>query len=467
MLKRYHRIFGGIFRAVDACVIGFTWLVSYWLRFFVLPLFDVTKGLPGFDVYASLTPLIMILWTMVFSFMRVYRPRRMLRRTHEVFLILKAHGVSLLFFIALTYMFSEYKYSRAVILYFGTISGFLLILFRLVLRNALRALRRRGRNLRFTLAVGESAAIETIIHRTEKFPELGLRIVGILTHSSSQTKSLQKKPVIGHFEDIPELLQKHHIDWIIISLSKEQYAELDLILKSIKEEAPTIQLVPDIHEYVTLGCEIEDFDGIPMVNLNDSPLTGWSSIVKRVTDFVISLVAVTIFSPFLFIIALLVKVSSRGPIFYKQQRMGLDGKNFNILKFRTMRTDAEDETGAVWAKKGDGRTTRVGAILRKTSLDELPQFLNVILGNMSLVGPRPERPVFVTKFKKQIPYYMLRHKVKAGITGWAQVNGWRGNTSLEKRIEFDLFYIKNWTYVFDIKILFMTIWKGFINKNAY
>jgi Undecaprenyl-phosphate glucose phosphotransferase len=466
MLKRYHQIVGGVFRVIDACVIGGTWILAYYLRF-DLPFIAITKGLPRLTKYAALTPLVMILWALVFSGMKVYQSRRMLRRTHEVHLILRSHGVALLFFITLTYLFSEYKYSRGVMFYFGVSGGFLLVAFRLSLRNVLREIRRRGYNLRHLLVVGEGAALETLIQRVDKFPELGCRVVGAVVHEKSSAKSVGGKPVIGRFGDVGRLVHMRGIDQVMISLPRSQYGDLDRVLDALKDETADLQLIPDIHEYVTLGCEIEDFDGLPIVNLNDSPLAGWGRLLKRLTDFTVSAIALLVFSPVLLFIALAVRLSSAGPIFYVQERMGLDGRTFKMLKFRSMRIDAEKETGAVWAKPNDDRKTTVGSLLRATSLDELPQFWNVLMGDMSLVGPRPERPVFVQQFRHQIPHYMLRHKVKAGITGWAQVNGWRGNTSLDRRIEFDLYYIRNWSYGMDWKILVMTVWKGLINKNAY
>jgi Undecaprenyl-phosphate glucose phosphotransferase len=466
MLKRYQDILGVLFRAVDVTVIAAVWLLSYWLRFH-LPLIAVTKGFPPFRVYAALTPLVVILWMTVFSALRVYQSRRMLRRTDEATLLLRAHGVSILFFIALTYLFSEYRYSRVVMIYFGALGGLLLVVLRLSLRNALRALRRRGYNLRHVLAVGEGPSLQTLIHRFERFPELGLRVAGIVTQEGSAVSEVQGKKVLGHFAELAELVRRHSADQVLIALPRSQYAELDQILRRLANETVDIQIVPDIHEYVTLGCEVEDFDGLPIVKLNDSPLSGWGAVFKRATDFVVALIALVVLSPLLAVLALAVKLSSRGPVLYGQERMGLDGRTFRMLKFRSMRTDAESATGAVWARKGDDRRTPVGAFLRATSLDELPQFWNVLVGHMSLVGPRPERPVFVHKFRDEIPHYMLRHKVKAGITGWAQVNGWRGDTSLSKRIECDLYYIRHWSYGLDWKILMMTLWKGFVNKNAY
>jgi len=442
---------GGFFRGVDVIVIATCWLASYWMRF-NLPFFEVTKGFPKFATYAALAPLVVILWMMVFSAMRVYRPRRMLRRTHEAHLLIKSHGVAMLFFIALTYLFSEYKYSRGVMLYFGVSGGFSLVLFRLVLRNSLRVMRRRGYNQKNVLIVGSGGAVDTLKWKIEKFPELGIRISRVLADG---------------FEQVAGIVRSENIDQVLIALPRHQYGELDRILRDLNDEMIEIQLVPDVHEYVTLGCEVEDFDGMPIVQLNDSPLGGWNAVFKRMTDAAVSLLALLVLLPLFAVIALLIKLTSRGPVFYSQDRMGLDGRVFKMVKFRSMKPGSDGGIGAGWTRKDDDRRTRLGSFLRATSMDELPQFWNVFRGDMSLVGPRPEQPFFVQQFKRQIPFYMLRHKVKAGLTGWAQVNGWRGDTSLDKRIECDLYYIKNWSHTLDLKIMFMTVWRGFINKNAY
>lgn len=466
MLKRYHHIVGGIFRVVDALVIGFVWLAAYWLRFDVR-LIAVTKGLPPFEKYAALTPLVMILWSLTFASMKVYQSRRMLRRTHEAHLLLKAHGVAMLFFITLTYLFSEYRYSRGVMLTFGLLGGALVVFFRLSLRNALRAVRRRGYNLRHVLAIGEGSAVETLIQRLNKFPEIGLKVLGVVVHESSAAKTVAGSPVVGTFDRVAEIVKECRPDQVLIALPRSQTPDLDRILALLKDETIDLKLIPDIHEYVTLGCEIEDFDGLPIVNLNDSPLDGWGGIAKRATDFAVAALALSLLSPLMALIAIAVRLSSQGPVLYVQERMGLDGRTFRMLKFRSMRPDAEQETGAIWASPGDNRRTLIGIFLRATNLDELPQLWNVLKGDMSLVGPRPERPVFVSQFRNEIPHYMLRHKVKAGMTGWAQVNGWRGNTRLDRRIECDLFYIRNWSYALDWKIMWLTLWKGFVDKNAY
>jgi Undecaprenyl-phosphate glucose phosphotransferase len=264
-----------------------------------------------------------------------------------------------------------------------------------------------------------------------------------------------------------QIIKAHQIDQVFIALPSEEQHYLPELKELLAEQWVDVSIIPDLGTFRTLHTEVESFDDIPIVTLVQSPMTGWNQILKRLLDISGAFFAIVLFSPLMLIIAVLIKISSSGPALYGQDRMGLDGCTFKALKFRSMQTDAESQTGAVWASENDERRTKFGVFLRNYSLDELPQLFNVFKGEMSLVGPRPERPVFIDQFKSQIPNYMLRHKVKAGITGWAQINGWRGNTSLEKRIECDLYYIERWSIWFDIKILFMTLFKGFIDPHAY
>ncbi len=467
MLKRHQNLIGGLAGLLDVTIIVAAWLLSYWLRF-SWPVIPVTKGFPEFSAYVALTPFVALLWLAVFASLRVYQFSRSFEPMKEMQALLKAHGLALLLFFTLTYLFEAYKYSRLVTLYFGALSAVGLVAGRLLVRSAFRAMRLRGFNLRSIVIVGEGPAVERLVDRIDGFPELGLRVRGIVTHESSGTVGVAGKPVLGHFPDIAGIIEQSRADEVLIALPWSQQDEVSRILELLKDETVDVRLVPDVHAYVTLGCEVEDFDGLPVVRINDSPLIGWYAAAKRALDIVVASVALILLSPLLLVIAALVKLlGGPGPVLYRQERMGLDGRTFEMLKFRSMRADAEDKTGAVWARETDDRRTVLGTILRKTSLDELPQLWNVLCGEMSLVGPRPERPVFVHKFRKEIPHYMLRHKVKAGITGWAQVNGWRGNTSLRRRIECDLYYIQNWSLALDLKILTLTLWKGFVNKNAY
>ena len=273
-------------------------------------------------------------------------------------------------------------------------------------------------------------------------------------------------PILGSYEDVPNLLQKMEIDQLIVALPLEDNDYLTKVMEYIGDSIVDIKIIPDIYQFVSVGGTIEEFDGLPVISLQTTPLEGLNLVLKRAVDILLASILIIVLSPLMLLLALLVKLSSRGPVFYSQERVSVDGTPFTILKFRTMTSDAES-SGPGWTKPGDSRVTKIGSFMRSTSLDELPQLLNVLRGDMSIVGPRPERPVYISEFRKHIPHYMLRHKVPAGMTGWAQVHGWRGDTSIDKRIEFDLYYIENWSLLLDIKILWLTLFSGFRNKNAY
>ncbi|HVT08382.1 MAG TPA: undecaprenyl-phosphate glucose phosphotransferase [Polyangia bacterium] len=467
MLLQYQFTIGLIARLLDISVVAGIWLASFWLRFYV-PIVAVTKGFPEFSVYAAVTPLIAFLWFLVFDAQQVYVPSARPGRHGDSWKVLKAHLTAIIVFVALSYVFTEYRFSRGVLVIFGVLTAVALIGGRLALRSAIAALRRGGFQGRRVLLIGEPDPLATVIARFTEIPELGVQVAGVLIPADTQAGPLVAgAPVLGDFSRVAEAIESSGARQVVIALPRRRWSELEAILAMIRDDTVDVQVVPDLHEYVTLGCEVETLDGVPIVRLNGSPLRGWGAVIKRVTDIALSAIALLILSPIFLIVAAAVKATSPGPIFYGQERMGLDGRRFRMFKFRSMRVDAESKSGAVWAQAGDDRRTPIGALLRATSLDELPQFWNVLVGDMSLVGPRPERPVFVSKFRHEIDHYMLRHKVKAGITGWAQVNGWRGNTSLDERIRCDLHYIKNWSYSFDLKILCLTVLKGFVNKNAY
>jgi len=466
MLKRYHSQVGLLLRLSDAVVIAAAWLVAYALRFNT-SLIEVTRGVPGFSTALSLLPLVVVLWDIVFGASGLYRSSRLLRRTEEVWVLVKAHLIALILFMALTYLITEYRYSRATLGIFAVVAGIGLVAVRLALRNLVRSLRGRGWGISRALLVGDGPTADFLLERLKKYPELGLSFVGRLSADGASSVAMSSVRVLGNYSRLQQVLNSDPIDEIWFALPRSATSELDGLLKQVRDETIDLRIIPDLQEYVRLGCAIEDFDGMPVVGVNESPLDGWGAVFKRCTDFILSGLALLILSPVLVAVAIAVRLTSPGPVFFRQERMGLDGRVFNMLKFRSMPVDAEAKTGPVWATAGDTRKTKIGGFLRSTSLDELPQLWNVLTGDMSLVGPRPERPFFVNKFRTEIPGYMLRHKVKAGITGWAQVHGWRGDTSLERRIECDLYYIRHWSYGMDWKILWLTIWRGFIHKNAY
>ena len=408
------------------------------------------------------------LWFMVFKALGLYRPRRISSRVAEAMDIVKATSIATLILISLTFFVARSEFSRVIFLYFWIISIIALCLIRILFREFLRLIRKRGYNLRYVLIAGTGKLGQDITDKIQDHPELGLKIRGFLSEDASQVgNTVDGYQVLDTYENIRDVIISNQIDMVLITLPLNAHEKLKSILDNIADEMVSILIIPDLFEFISLRGGVGEFEGIPIISLRDSPLYGWNRVIKKSTDILLSLFIILITSPLMLVISILIKIMSPGPILYKQDRMGLDGKIFKMLKYRTMGTQAEEKTGPTWATENDNRRTLVGAFLRRTSLDELPQFFNVLKGDMSIVGPRPERPHFIQQFRSKIPKYMLRHKMKAGITGWAQVNGWRGNTSLEKRIEYDLYYIENWKLMFDFEIMWLTFWRGFISKNAY
>ncbi|MCR4374029.1 MAG: undecaprenyl-phosphate glucose phosphotransferase, partial [Acidobacteria bacterium] len=327
---------------------------------------------------------------------------------------------------------------------------------------------RKGIGLRRVLVVGASDLGRLVADRILEHGELGFRLVGFVDDRFATTDAIGYRglPILGTLTDTVDVCLREKVDEIYVALPLEEHVRMLSVVEMASRECIEIHVVPDLLQFIALRARLEDLDGLPIISINDMPLRGFNSLLKRAVDIGVSLAVFVLGAIPGLLIALTIKRSSPGPVFYTQERMGLDGKSFTVYKFRSMPIDAEEVTGPVWARDDDPRATAVGRWLRKTDVDELPQFWNVLNGDMSIVGPRPERPFFVAQFKHQIPQYMLRHKVKAGITGWAQVNGWRGNTSLEKRIEFDLYYIENWSLSLDMKIMWLTLMRG-IHRAAY
>ena len=382
--------------------------------------------------------------------------------------ILKSLTLTLFLLIAVIYLFGRFEFSRLAFFYFWMFSFFGAIVVRFLGRKTLKILRKRGYNRRFVLIAGTGVLGQKVLGKIGIHSELGIEVMGFLTHHKEEVgKKIKDVPVVGVYEDIDKFLSQWAIDIFFIALSINEYDCFGSLIKKVQGRLPEIKVVPGSYEFLGLRGGIDELGDLPIISLQTSPLYGWDRVFKRAFDLISGGLVLVILSPIMLTISILIKLTSKGPILYKQERIGFDGLLFQMLKFRTMHVSAEKETGPIWAKENDPRRTKVGAFLRKTSLDELPQLFNVLKGEMSLVGPRPERPNFVEEFRKQIPLYMLRHKIKVGMTGWAQVNGWRGNTSLEKRIEHDLYYIQNWSIGFDLRILCMTLWKGFFDKSAY
>ncbi|MDH5477126.1 MAG: undecaprenyl-phosphate glucose phosphotransferase [Nitrospinota bacterium] len=466
MLKKHNQLFLTIMLVVDISVVVISWLGAYWLRFETdLP---TPKGVPAFTEYLWFIPVLVVIWGLCMHVGGMYSPMRSDSRFNEYFRIFKASAYAITMTMAAAFFYREYSYSRAVMFMFWMLSLSGLIISHIVVRTTLRIFRRKGYNLRYVVIVGAGELAQSLAETFSRHPESGMVLIGMLADNPKDLGMVYHgHKVIGLVDQVNEVIEKHKVDQVFIALPHGAYERLENTLTQLSDVTVDIKLAPDISQFIRLNSSVEDFDGFPIVSLSESPMYGWNKVLKTAFDYIFAAVFIVLWSPVMALIAVAIKLESEGPLLYIQERMSLGGEPFTIYKFRTMKVDAEKETGAVWANPGDDRRTWFGAFLRRTSLDELPQLFNVLTGKMSLVGPRPERPVFVKDFKKSIPKYMLRHKMKAGITGWAQVNGLRGNTSLEKRVEYDLYYIENWSVLFDIKILWLTIWKGFINKHAY
>ena len=464
MLKAHSRVLEQLMLVGDLLLVAACWLAAYGIRFYVAGP-PSRHGTPPIEPYLLMLLPILIVWGISFRAFDLYRPRRIGSRLSEVTYISKASTMGALFLVSvMNFFFREYDYSRVVIVYFWVLSIASVSFARYIFREVLRFARRHGHNQRYAVVVGGGELAAGVIQRLHGRPDIGLRLLGLVGDTKESAGGI---PSLGGYADLRAVLDARQVDHVILALSHEDYGRLGGLLEAIGDEPVTIHVVPDLGRFTSLRGGVEEFEGLPFVHLRESPLHGWNQVAKRMFDVGFSVGVLAALAPLILAIAAAVKATSRGPILFGQERMGLDGQRFRMHKFRTMRLDAEAETGPVWAPPDDPRRTPIGPFLRRFSLDEMPQFINVLRGEMSVVGPRPERPVFVERFRQTVPGYMLRHKVKSGVTGWAQVHGLRGNTSLEKRIEYDLEYIERWSLWLDLKIIGLTVVRVLFDRNAY
>ncbi len=469
-MKKYAHLAVFVLVLADVLAVIAAWSTAFFLRFNV-DIIPVIKAYPTFPHYLSFVPIVLVFWLAAARLLDLYGPQLSRSLRARAWNAWKAATLSLVLLTALTFFYREFpfaRFSRVVMAYYWIIVTVYAVIARTLAQTILKNLRRRGYEVRRILIAGTGELGVDLGGRMRSNEVLGIEVVGYLTDREEEVGSLiSGVPVTGRLEDAREVILRFQAEQLFIALPMDGQDHLQRVLEGLGEDLIDIKVVPDFLKFMKLNAGIEDFDGLPVISLRESPLFGVNRLVKRTADIVLSLAALLVLSPLMVLIAGAIKLTSPGPVLYRQERMGLDGISFQMFKFRSMREGAEEESGAVWASPKDPRRTSVGRIIRKASLDELPQLFNVLRGDMSVVGPRPERPVFVEDFRKNIPGYMLRHKVKAGITGWAQVNGWRGNTPIENRIECDLYYIENWSLGFDLKILWLTLWKGIIHKHAY
>lgn len=458
---------------MDALIIVISFLIAYYMRFYSfltsLSLFSVEKKtFYPLSVYAQSLYILVPLYLFLYDRAKLYTPKRSKKRWTEFYHITYSNFLGLTFYLFLLYMIKEEHISRLFLGMFTFINIILCAVARMSIAQVLRTFRRKGYNLKHVLLVGYSRAAEAYIDRIFANPQWGYYIHGILDNNMEIGTKYKKVPVVGKLEQLEEYLTKMSLDEIAITLSIKEYDMLERVVTICEKTGVHTKFIPDYYNFFPTRPYTEDLYGLPVINIRNVPLSNtFNWLIKRVLDIIGSIAGLVVCAIPMLIIAILIKLTSEGPVIFTQVRIGKNNKPFKMYKFRSMVLQTDEEEEKAWTTKYDPRVTRIGRFIRRTSLDELPQLFNILKGDMSLVGPRPERPQFVEKFKEEIPRYMIKHQVPPGLTGWAQVNGYRGDTSITKRIEYDLYYIENWTLGFDIKIILLTIFKGFINKNAY
>lgn len=472
MIKNNQQHFNRLHVVLDAIVVMLSYVIAWWIKF-ASGIVNPEIGVLSFSFYMKALVLIIPLYLLLYYAFNLYTPKRVQGRRLELSNIIMANTIGILivfagFFLVLSYSEDAKNFSRAMFVYFYIINIITEEIERLFIRAVLRSVRKKGYNLKHILLVGYSKAAEQYIDRIKQNPQWGYDVQGILDDNIARGTMYKGIKVIGSTGNLEYILPENKLDEIAITLGLEEYYKLNKIVAECEKSGVHTKFIPDYGNIIPTRPYTEDLLGLPVINIRYVPLSNtFNALIKRLTDIVGSIICIIVFSPVMLVSAILVKATSSGPLIFKQERVGLHNKPFQMYKFRTMYVQTEEEERKGWTQKNDPRVTSVGRFLRKTSLDEFPQLFNVLKGDMSLVGPRPERPQYVEKFREEIPRYMIKHQVRPGMTGWAQVNGYRGDTSIRKRIEHDLYYIENWTLGLDMKILFLTVFKGFINKNAY
>ncbi|MCI8971962.1 MAG: undecaprenyl-phosphate glucose phosphotransferase [Lachnospiraceae bacterium] len=469
MIRDHQKYFNKLLVLLDAMVIA----AAYWFSWFLWLSGYVKENDPGIGIlsvetYFAALAAIVPGYLILYNTFDLYSSKRTAKTIYEIFNIIKANTVGLLAVMVVLYAINIPDFSRGMVGVFYGINIVAESLMRKSVRYGLRRMRRKGYNVKHILLVGYSRAGEEYINKIKANPEWGYEVCGILDDHVPVGAVYKGVRVTGEIDTLQTVLTDNQLDEIGITLSLSDYDRLEAIVKLCEKSGVHTKFIPDYNSVIPSRPYLEDLDGLAVVNIRRVPLNNMANmLIKRLVDIAGALAAIVLCSPFMLTAAIAVKVTSRGPLIFKQERVGLHNKPFQMYKFRSMevQSDAEEKKG--WTVKNDPRVTKVGRLLRSTSIDELPQLFNVLKGDMSMIGPRPERPLFVEKFREEIPRYMIKHQVRPGITGWAQVNGYRGDTSIKKRIEYDLYYIENWSMAFDMKILFLTFFRGFINKNAY
>ncbi len=469
MIKDNQKYFNRLHLVLDAVVVAASYMLAWYLKF-ASPFSnsDPSVGALSMGTYFEMLIVIVPGCLMLYYAFNLYTAKRATVHKYEILNIFQANTEGLIILMAGWYMVSQIHFSRLMMGYFYVLNIIFTTLGRSLIRILLQYFREKGYNLKYILLVGYSRAAEEYINRINGNPQWGYVVRGILDDSVPSGTLYKGVKVLGRIGNLSYILPQSKLDEIAITLSLKDYDHLEQIVDMCEKSGVHTKFIPDYNSLFPSRPYTEDLMGLPVINIRHVPLSNTLNwIAKRIVDVITALAGLVVSSPVMLAAAIAVGCTSRGPVIFKQERIGLHNKPFRMYKFRTMEVQKPSREAQGWTTKNDPRVTRVGRFLRRTSIDELPQLFNILMGDMSVVGPRPERPQFVEKFKEEIPRYMVKHQVRPGLTGWAQINGYRGDTSIKRRIEYDIFYIENWTMSFDIKIMFLTIFKGFINKNAY
>lgn len=462
MYRRHGQKLCLVFLAGDLVVTAAAWFAAYELRYGLLP---APHGVPDLHAAAAALPLVLMLAACAYRIAGLYEVHRLRELPRELGTVAKASG--LLFLLAITTMFyrRDVYESRAALAIFLGANALALAVVRRGVWQLLKRLRRRGLNYGRAVIVGAGRTGRLVYDTIARNSWTGLEAVGFVDQPDRPQPT--RLPVLGTIHELGEIVAAWDVDHVFVALPLSRYGELPGVYRALQDLLVEVQLVPDVPNLAGMKVRSLEIDGVPFLSLRGNPHCGWGSVAKRTMDLVLGGAALVLAAPLMLVLAAAIKLTSPGPVFYRQPRTGAGGRTFHMLKFRSMHLDAERETGPVWAARHDRRCTPLGSFMRRWSLDELPQLINVLVGDMSLVGPRPERGALIERFRRRVPNYLQRQQVKAGMTGWAQVHGWRGNTSIRRRVEFDLYYISNWSLWLDLKILAMTPWYGFRHHNAY
>ncbi|MDP4086261.1 MAG: undecaprenyl-phosphate glucose phosphotransferase [Bacillota bacterium] len=468
MVRGKERFLTKLYVGIDFLFIQAAFFVAWFFRF---ALVGVQEGshLPLVNYYFwnlnySVT------YIMIAFIISLYAPKRKNKFSLEVAKLFQAHLFSMFILLSVLFVVKNVNISRLFLILYFILSLVFVILYRYVVKQGLRNLRSKGYNKQFILILGAGSLGKEYFNNLVKHPEYGLEVIGFLDDNRVGNVGSEKinRPILGKLVNLKQILSEKIIDEVVIALPLKLFPKYKEIIKVCEKTGLRVSIIPDFHDILPTTPYFERFGDLPLINVRDVPLDEFvNRIFKRAFDIAFSIIVLIVLSPLFLFIAIGVKVSSSGPIFFKQERVGLNRRPFYMYKFRSMRHVQEHISNTKWTVENDPRRTKFGTFIRMTSLDELPQFFNVLKGDMSVVGPRPERPFFVEQFKEEVPKYMMKHQVRPGITGWAQVSGFRGDTSIKGRIDHDIYYIENWTFQFDIKIILMTMTNGLTNKNAY